>query len=103
MILDISNTFVQTNILDKNSEKIIMKIRGSLADIPLEIDENKHKDFVIYHRKEKLLYIKMLKVLCGILVASISCYKKFRKDIEVIEHEVNLYNIYLASKITNGN
>ena len=102
MTLDISNTFVQTDILDKDSKKIIMKIRGLLIDILLEIDEDKCKDFIIYPGKDKLLCIKMLKVSHSILVASILCYKKFRKNIEVIEHKVNPYNISIARKIING-
>ena len=102
IILDISNTFVQTDIIGKNGKKIITKIRGLLADILLEIDKDKHKDFVICQRKEKLLYIKILKTLYSMLATSILCYKKFRKDIEVIEYEVNYYNTHIASKIANS-
>ena len=89
MILDIPNTFTQTNILDKNEKKIIMKIRGHLVDILLEIDKKKHRDFIIYYSKEKLLHTKILKALCSILIASILQYKKFRKVIEVIEYDKN--------------
>ena len=37
--LDIPNAFVQTDVPDKDGEKIIIKIRGSLVDILLEIDK----------------------------------------------------------------
>ena len=99
-MLDISNAFVQTNISDKNSEKIIIKIRGLLVDILLEIDKDKHEDFVICHRKEKLLYVKILKALHSMLIASILHCKNLRKDIEVI-YEVNPCDIYAANKIMN--
>ena len=82
MTLNIHNTFTQTNILNKDNNKIIMKIRDSLSGILLEIDKDKYEDFVICCRKEKLLYVKMLKVLCGMLIASILYYKNLRKDIK---------------------
>ena len=79
-----------------------MQIRDSLVDILLEIDEVKYRDFIIYCSKYKLLYIKILKVLHGMLTTSTLCYKKFKKDIEVIGHEVNLFDIYVAKKIINS-
>jgi hypothetical protein len=79
-----------------------MKIRDLLADTLLEIDKDKHKDFVICYRKEKLFYVKMLKALHSVLTTSILYYKKFRENIEAIEHKVNYYNIYMASKIANS-
>ena len=102
MILDIPNAFAQIDIPEKDSKKIIMKIMGSLVDILLEIDEDKHEDFIICHSKEKLPNMKILKVLCSVLVASILCYEKFRKDIKVIGHEANPCNVSAANKIING-
>ena len=102
MTLDIPNAFVQTEVPDEDGEKIIMKIRGSLVDILLEIDEEKYRDFVIYRGKEKLLYVKMLKALHGMLMASILYHKKFRKDIEAIGYVVNPYDICVANKIIDG-
>ena len=101
-MLDISNTFMQTDVWDKDSEKIIMKIRGSLVGILLEIDKDKHEDFIIYFGKNKLLYAKILKVLHDMLMASILHYKNFRKDINTIGHKANPCNIYIASKIINS-
>ena len=102
MTLDIPNAFVQTDVPDKDGEKIIMKIRGSLVDILLEIDEEKYKDFIIYRGKEKLLYVKILKALYSMLMASILYYKKFRRDIEAIGYKVNPYDICVANKMING-
>jgi hypothetical protein len=99
MILDIPNTFVQADAPDNDSEKIIIKIKDSLVDILLEIDKDKHKDFVIYSRKDKLLYVKILKAIYSILAASILYCKKFRKDIKVIGHKANPYDMCLANII----
>ena len=84
IILDILNAFAQASIPDKDSEKIIVKIRGLLVDILLKIDKDKHEDFIICYGKEKLLYVKMLKTSHSMLAASIFCCKKFRKDIKVM-------------------
>ena len=58
MVLDIPNTFIQTDILCTDSEKIIMKIRDSLVDILSEIYKDIYKDFVIYYSEEKFLSVK---------------------------------------------
>ena len=102
MILDIHNTFVQIDVLDKDSKKITMKIRESLVGILLEIDKDKHKDFIIYCRKEKLLCVKMIKASHSMLMTSILCCKKFRKDIEVMWHKVNPCDTCIANKIANS-
>ena len=102
MTLDIPNAFMQIDISDNNSKKIIIKIRDSLVDILLEIDKEKHRDFMIYCGKDKLLYVKMLKALWSILTASILYYKKFRKDIEAIEHEANPYDMHVDNKIISS-
>ena len=47
---------MQIDIQDKNGKKIIMKIKGSLVGILLEIDENKCKDFIILQKREITLH-----------------------------------------------
>jgi hypothetical protein len=64
MTADIPNAFVQTKI-DQDEEKIIMKIRGPLVDMLLEIDEQTYKDYVTVEGNEKVLYVVMLKALYG--------------------------------------
>ena len=79
MILDIPNAFAQIDIPEKDGKKIIMKIMGSLVDILLEIDEDKHEDFIICYSKEKLPCMKMLKALHSILIASILSCRSLEK------------------------
>jgi hypothetical protein len=80
MTLDIQNAFLQTKIA-LDGDKIIMKIRGQLIDILLEICPGVYNDCVINEGKHKILYVRMLRALYGMLVSSILYYKKFRKDI----------------------
>jgi hypothetical protein len=101
MTLDVPNAFVQTPI-PQGGDKIIMKIRGSLVDILLEICPGVYDDFVLYEGKQKVLYVQMLMALYGMMIASLLYYKKFRKDIETIGFEVNPYDICVANRQVNG-
>jgi hypothetical protein len=101
MTLDIPNAFVQTGI-SLNGDTIIMKIRGQLVDILLELCPGVYDDYDIIEGKHKVLYVRMLKTLYGMLISSIMYYKKFRKDIESIGFEVNPYDICVANRKVNG-
>jgi hypothetical protein len=103
MTADIPNAFVQTNIARKNiGERIIMKIRGPLVDILVEIAPEVYADYVTYENGRKILYVEMLKALYGMLQSSLLYYKKFRKDIESIGFVVNPYDPCVANRIVNG-
>ena len=100
MTLDIPNAFPQASIPDEN-EKVIMKIRGRLIDMLLEIDFEKYSPFVYENEKERILYVVLKKALYGMLMASILYYKKFKKDIEGIGYKLNPYDMCVANKIVN--
>jgi hypothetical protein len=97
MTLDIPNVFLQTKIA-LDGDKIIMKIRGQLVDILLKLCPGVYNDYVINEGKHKILYVRMLIALYGMLISSILYDKKFRKDIESIGFEVNPYDICFASQ-----
>jgi len=105
MTADIPNAFIQTDANEKNhvvGECIIMKIRGPLVDMLLKIAPEIYKDFVVMEGSTKVLYVKMLKAIYGMLQSSLLYYKKFRKDIESIGFEVNPYDPCVANRIVNG-
>jgi hypothetical protein len=62
MTLDIPNAFVQTKIA-LDGDKIIMKIRGQLIDILLEICPGVYDNYVINEGKHKILCVRMLRAL----------------------------------------
>jgi hypothetical protein len=101
MVLDVPNASVQT-LIPQTGDKVITKIRGSLVDILTEICPGIYDDYVIKEGKQKILYVRMLMALYGMLVASILYYKKFRNDIESIGFEVNPYDICVANRTTRG-
>ena len=99
MTLDVPNAFVQTTVpQEENDEKIIMKIRGALVNLLVEISPETYKDYLIQEGKGKVLYVRMLKALYGMMKASVLYYKKFRSDIESIGYEVNPYDPCVANK-----
>ena len=67
--MDISNAFVQTEV-PQGDERILVKIQGALVDMLLNIDPEKHKDFVIGEGQNKFLCLHIIKALCGMLMAS---------------------------------
>ena len=98
--MDIPNAFVQTAVPQgKIDEKIIMKLRGALVDMLIDIRPGKYEEFIVYERNQKVLYVKMLKALYGMLKASILYYKKFRTDIESIGYLVNPDDACVANKL----
>jgi hypothetical protein len=101
MTLDIPNAFVQTPI-DLHGDKVIMKIRGQLIDLLLEICPGVYDKYVVYEGNHRVLYVRMLKALYGMLISSLLFYKKFRADIESIGFEINPYDICVANRTVNG-
>jgi hypothetical protein len=61
------------------------------------IEPKVYEDFVVYEGKDKVLYVKMLKAIYGMLHLSLLNYKKFRKDNESIAFEVNPYDPCVAN------
>ena len=54
MTLDIPNAFVQTAVPQgKTDEEIIMKIRGPLVDMLIDIYPGKYEEFIVYERNKK--------------------------------------------------
>eukprot|EP00978_Attheya_sp_CCMP212_P012574 scaffold31431_cov54-Attheya_sp.AAC.6 len=97
MTADVPNAFVQTEI-DQSGEKVIMKIRGALVDMLVEMCPEMCEEYVVVHGKAKILYVRTLKALYGMLVASLLYYKRFLKDITEIGFIVNPYDPCVANR-----
>jgi hypothetical protein len=86
-----------------NNERVILKIKGPLVDMLISLDNELYQNFVVYENGIKVLYVKVLKALYGMLIASLLFYKKLRKDLESIGFKVNPYDPCVANRIINGN
>ena len=103
MTADVPNAFVQTSMPEsKPGERVMMKIKGAVVDMLLEIDPETYKEYVVYEKNVKVLYVELLKALYGMLQSSLLYYKKFRKDIEAIGFVVNPYDPCVANRIVKG-
>lgn len=102
MSADIPNAFVQTDMIQNNNEQVVMKIRGALVDMLLELDPELYGPFVVYENGEKVLYVILLKALYGTLQAALLFYKKLKKDLESIGFKINPYDPCVANRTING-
>ncbi len=97
MTLDIPNAFVQTDVPEDLPEKIIMKIRGVLVDMLVKIDPATYKDSVVYEGNQKVMYVKALKAIYGMLQSSLLFYRKLRADLEQEGFKMNPYDPCVAN------
>ena len=66
--IDITNLFTQIPIYSKpREEKIIMKIKGVIVDMMVQMDPKKYGPNVFYENGKKVLYIEVLKATYGML------------------------------------
>jgi hypothetical protein len=85
MTTNIPNAFVQMEIEEKDiGKRTIMKIRGQLVDMLVDIALEEYQDFIWYEGSYKVLYVQMKKALYGMLQSSLLYYKRFQKDLEEI-------------------
>jgi hypothetical protein len=61
-----------------------------------------YQDFVRFKGTHKVIYVEMMKALYGMLQSLLLYYKKFRKDLEEIEFEINPYNPCIANRFVNN-
>ena len=85
-ILDISNAFLHT----ENDEKILMLLRGRLAEMIFQVDPSMYRKYVTYSSNgQAMLYVRQSKALYGMLRAALLFYKRLRSDLENMVFEVN--------------
>jgi hypothetical protein len=101
MIADIHNAFVQTE-MENNAERIMMKVKGLLVEMLVIIEPEVYGELVIEEDNQKVIYVQTLKALYGMLQASLSFYKKLRKDLEEIGFKVSTYDPCVTNRIVNG-
>ena len=100
MSLDIPNAFIQTP-MDANS-RVMMKITGLLVDMMIRLDPS-YRNYVVMENGKRVIYVRVLRAIYGMLEASMLWYKKLRGDLEAEGFEFNPYDGCVANKIVNGN
>ena len=88
-ILDIANAFLHA----ENDEKILMLLRGRLAEMMVQVDLSMYRKYVTYSPNgQAMLYIRMRKALYCMLRVALLFYNRSRSDLENMGFEVNPYN-----------
>jgi len=70
MTAEIPNAFVQSDI-DQSGGKIIMKVRGDLVDILVDVSPEIYSNYVVQEKGQSVLYVQILKALYGMMVSSL--------------------------------
>jgi hypothetical protein len=101
-VIDIPNAFIQTQVEDEGDMAII-KIRGVLVDILVQIAPDVYKSYVMTDKKgTKQLLVQCQNALDGTMVPSLLYYRKFTKSLASVRFEINPYNPCVANKIVDG-
>ena len=99
-VMDIPNAFVQTDM--EGEEKVVMKIRGQLAELLVRTDPKIYRKFITMERGQTVLYLELRKALYGMLKSALLFYKKLVKDLESIGFKINPYDACVANRMING-
>jgi hypothetical protein len=80
-VINIPNAFIQTRV-EAEEDMAIIKIRGVLVDILIQIAPDLYKSYVMTDQKGmKQLLVQCQNVLYGTMVASLLYYHKFTKSL----------------------
>ena len=83
MSLDIPNAFIQTGMPQtENNKRTIMKIRGKLVNWLVDLYPTSYLNMVVVERGVKVIYVEMLRAICGMPKALLLWYRKFHGNLE---------------------
>jgi hypothetical protein len=104
MTADIPNAFIQAELPEpeEGTDRVIMKITGVLVDLLVGMSPEIHGSYVVFEKGHKVLYLRVLRALYGMLSAALRWYEKFRKDLEGIGFKFNPYDPCVANRIVKG-
>jgi hypothetical protein len=101
-VVDIPNAFVQTRV-ENEKDMALIKIRGILVDILVEIAPDVYKSYVSKDKKgSKQLLVQCQNALYGTMVASLLYYRNFVKSLTDIDFVINPYDPSVANKMIEG-
>ena len=80
-----------------------MKLRGKIVELVVPLERTMYWKYVtVGPTGEPIVYVRLLKALCGLLRSALLFYKKLRGDLESMGFEVNPYDPCVAKKMING-
>ena len=98
-VVDIPGAFLNA----ENDEYILMCLRGKLAEMMVRVDPKLYRKYITTSAKGvPTLYVKLNKVLYGLLRSALLFYNKLRGELEGMGFEVNPYDPCVANKVVSG-
>jgi hypothetical protein len=102
MTCDIPNAFIQALMpeVKDGDERVMMKITGLLVDMLGKLNPELYGPYVVYERdrRNKVLYVQVMRAIYGMLEADILWYKKFRGELEQKGFKFNPYDPCVANR-----
>jgi hypothetical protein len=92
-----------SGLLKANGKRTIIKVKGPLVNMLVDIALHKYQDFVRYKGKHDIFYMDVLKALYEMLQSSLLYYKKLRRDLEEIGFVIYPHDPCVANKMVNKN
>ena len=101
---DVASLDIPTAILRAdNDEHIIMLLEGKVVELLVQLQPELYRNYVFTSKNgESMLYIILLKGLCGLLKPALLFYKKLASELVDMGFKINPYDPCVASKIVNG-
>ena len=102
--IDVPNAFCQTPApeTDKDGDRIVMKIRGPMVGMLINIAPDIHLPYATTERGQKVACVRIKKAIYGMLLPALWYYQKWRTDVESCGFTVNPYDSCVANKMVNG-
>ena len=102
-MVDCPNAFCQS-FLPRGPEigKIVMKIRGVLIDMMVDMAPHVYGGYVVYEKGKRVLYVEVVRALYGMLMSALLWYKKFRAELTEFGFKFNDYDACVANRMVNG-
>ncbi len=96
---NVPSTFVNTDV-DKD---VLIVLKGELAEMMVQIAPQIYQKYITMDKKgTKILYVKLQKVLYGLMRASLLFYRELRKEFNYYGLVVNPYNPCVANMTTKN-
>jgi hypothetical protein len=106
MTCDIPNAFIQALMpeVKDGDERVMMKITGVLVGMLVELNPELYGLYVVYERsrRNKVLYVQVMRAIYGMLEAAILWYKKFQGELKQKGFKFNPYDPCVANRTENG-
>ncbi|CAJ1931482.1 unnamed protein product [Cylindrotheca closterium] len=102
MMMDVSNAFIQTYMPEakEGEDRFYMKITGMMVQISIDMAPE-YREYVVLENGKRVVYVRVLCAICGMLQSSLLFYNQFQSDLEAKKFVFNPYDQCVSNKVVN--